>query len=376
MALPYAFSNNTSPTGGQLDADLAAIAALGILDGTVTGTNALAFTQGANQPIVSVYTNNQKFAFTAVANSTTSVTLQVAALAALPVYLPTGVQAGNGSIANGSYYVVTYLSALNSGLGGFVIISAVPGAVTAPVLLGSAQGLLVKNNNSVPNTSVDISARVAILQTTGGTPLYVAAPSVTCDLTTTGANGMSSDGARPTSGWVYFYLISTGSGVASLGCINPPSSALPTFPGGYSYFLYVGAMWCNGSRNLFGTRQNGRRTAVLPAVAGTGSNVPTTTTASATLTAITISSWVPATAGTIYLTLYNASSATNYIHSDNTPTIGGTLGATQLCTSSGASTLVTQGSLILESITTIYAACNGGTLNLFGTGWEDCYVNA
>jgi hypothetical protein len=388
MTLPYAFSNNTSPTGGQLDADLFAVAALGILDGTVTGTNAITFTQNSNQPVVSVYTNSQKFAFTAVANSTSSVTFQVAALAALPLYLPTGVQAGNGSISNGSYYVVVYLSALNTGAGGFLIISSIPASGVAPVLLGSAQGLLVKNDGSVPNTSVDITAKQAILQTTGGTPLILTggtAPNVVVDLTTTGANGMSSDGARPTSGWVYLYLISTGSVTAGLGCITSPTSALPTFPGGYSYYLYVGAMFCDGSRNLMRTRQQGKRSQYVLTAASNTSSYPTIASGSSGTinsttfvgTSTSVAAMVPATAGRISGNCYQqVGGAFTGVNPNNNCSGYGTTSPPLWCvqTAVGTYSVVVTTEFELESTTVYYASSSGGWA--LCTGWEDYYVNA
>lgn len=320
MALPFSFSSNTSPTGGQLDSDLAALGAMGTTSCTATGTNAITLTAGANQPDISVYTNYVQFSFFGPNNSTGAVTLQIGALSPLPVYLPSGTQAASGDIASGAPYVIMYSSALNSGNGGFQIVSSIPSSGVTPATSGATRGLLVTNNASTPSTKITITALTATLVTSAGLPVYLAgasAPSVVIALTTTGANGMDV-GSRPTSGWVYIYLISTGAVTAGLATATSPTAGGPTLPSGYIYSAYVGAMYCDGSQNLLRSRQTGNatqftvvastNTAVIPQIANSSGGAVGTFAVSGTVTlvAVSVTSVVPLTASSITIVANNS----------------------------------------------------------------------
>lgn len=377
MTLPTAFANNTSPTGVQLDNDLLAVAAMGITVGTVVGTNTLTFTPGANQPAVGAYVNNSRFDFVAVATSTGAVTLQVNALSPLPVYKPGGSQATTGDVVNGSYYEVVFLQALNTGVGGFQIASSLPSASVSPVDVGSVKGLLVTNNGSTPNTKINVTGASAVLATTAGSPVFVASPSVTIDLTTTGANGMDT-GSRPTSGWVYCYLISTGSVTAGLATATSPTSGGPTMPGGYSYRTYVGAMFCDGSQNLMRTRQLGREATYVVTPATNTTNNPSIASGIATST-VALTSLAPLTAATVDvivgvtstngITLFVGPSSNYTVGTGAVPFISYTSGGT------GAITTTVVGRIVLEAYSVYYSSsASHGYANL--KGWTDYYVNA
>lgn len=143
--LPYSFSNNTAPTGPQLDADLAALGAIGVVPCTVSGTNTIALTQQANTPTVAGYANYMQFSGVAAATNTGAVTAAVVALGALSVYKDTilGPSAlTGGEIVQNTALVLMYDSALNSGAGGFHLISPPSRAVrdlttTASITLGA-----------------------------------------------------------------------------------------------------------------------------------------------------------------------------------------------------------------------------------------------
>lgn len=252
MPLPNTFANETSPNMSELDANFLAVATMGIIACAATGTNTIALTPSPlnAQPTIGVYANNQRFSFVAANTSSGTVTVQVNSLAALPLYTVAGTQATTDTITSGTYYVIVYQSTLNSGAGGFQISSPTASSAVTPVAGGSATGLYVTNNAAVPNTSIDITARSAVAVTSSGLPIYLSAPSVTIDLTTTGANGMDT-GARPASAFVYCYLISNGSTTAGLATATSPTTGGPTMPGGYTYALYVGALLLNGSSNLY-----------------------------------------------------------------------------------------------------------------------------
>lgn len=315
-SLPASFSNNTSPTGVQLDNNFAAVANMAIWNCTATGTNAIALTVTANQPNVSAYTDRQRFQFVAAATSNGSVTAAVNSLSALPLYLISGTQAASGDVTNGTPYEVIYLSALNSGGGGFQIYSAAPSSAATAQANGLVHGLQMFNNLSTPNTKIDINAGYTVLTTTGGTPKFLASVAVTIDLTTTGANGMDT-GARPTSGWVYCYIINNGSTTAGLATATSPTVGLPSpFPGGYSNFAFVGAMYCDSAQNLLRSRQIGRKadyvlvaatnTAVAPNIANGSAGTASVT--SPILSAVTVAGntgVVPLTAGSIVINATN-----------------------------------------------------------------------
>lgn len=139
MALPVTFGTLPGPTASaaSFDTNFNAVAGIGICQCTAVGTNAITLTPVTNMPTIAAYTNQQQFSFSAVASSTGGVTLQVGALASLNVYMQDGVtQASSGNIVNGQTYVVMYLAALNSGAGGFQIMSqsVVSSLVVSPII--------------------------------------------------------------------------------------------------------------------------------------------------------------------------------------------------------------------------------------------------
>ena len=129
MTLPNTFAGLTAPQMVFLDQNFAAVGALGIVPCTASGTNLITLTPLASTPTISAYANYLNFSFVAVNSTTGPVTLQVGALAALPVYLPDGAtQATTNTIQKNFAYVVLFNTALNSGGGGFVIVSSLMGS--------------------------------------------------------------------------------------------------------------------------------------------------------------------------------------------------------------------------------------------------------
>jgi hypothetical protein len=86
MSLPFAFTGNVTPTGEQLDADLAALGALTPIPCTVSGTNTISLTPIGNVPNVAAYANYGQFSGVAAATNTGAVTVAVGSLAPLAVY--------------------------------------------------------------------------------------------------------------------------------------------------------------------------------------------------------------------------------------------------------------------------------------------------
>ena len=170
MALPYAFAAVTSATGAQLDANNQALGALTTIACTASGSDAIALVLAADQPAITAYglPYGYRFSFVAAGTSAGAVTAAVGGLASLPVYLPDGSQANAGDIQSGFYYEIAYVASLNSGSGGFQIVSAIPTAASVAIGIGQAQGLAVANNSATPNTKIDITAGLAIMVTSAG----------------------------------------------------------------------------------------------------------------------------------------------------------------------------------------------------------------
>lgn len=375
MSLPASFSNNTSPTGVQLDNNFAAVAAMAVWNASATGTNSIALTTTANQPAVSAYTDRQRFQFVGPNNSTGAITIAINSLAALPLYLITGTQANSGDVASGTPYEIIYLAALNSGGGGFQVVSAVPSSAVVAATVGCARGLTMTNNTSTPSTKIDITAGLTVLVTTGGAPKFLSSVAVTIDLTTTGANGMDT-GARPTSGYIYCYIISNGSVTAGLATVTAPSAGGPALPGGYTFQNYVGAMFCDGSQNLFRSRaQRDTTHIVVTPATNTAAFFGLGFTSGTTLNPFTLGSLAPTlvanelglvgTSSTNGLAVLSANNNTNNgISTTNPSPIG---------TGAPAGATGVSGWVGLET-TTIYAAFSSGSLGVFVTGWRDKYA--
>ena len=88
-------------------------------------SNAYTITTGES---LSAYAANMRFLWTPNADSTGASTLNVDAIGAKKVYLPTGVQAGSGDIESNAIYDVVYQTALDSAAGGFKIVGSDTGA--------------------------------------------------------------------------------------------------------------------------------------------------------------------------------------------------------------------------------------------------------
>lgn len=88
-------------------------------------SNAYTITTGES---LSAYAANMRFLWTPNADSTGASTLNVDAIGAKKVYLPTGVQAGSGDIESNAIYDVVYQTALDSAAGGFKIVGSDSGA--------------------------------------------------------------------------------------------------------------------------------------------------------------------------------------------------------------------------------------------------------
>lgn len=153
MTLPFIFATQAGNVpASELDADLNAVGAMAITACAAAGTNAISLAPAANQPTVAAYANYQAFGFVAPATPTGTVTLQVNGLGFLPVYDSSGNTLVAGSLLINQYYVAIYNSALNTGSGGFQLISSnISGSLSVPMV---QTGTAAANNTA---TYADVS---------------------------------------------------------------------------------------------------------------------------------------------------------------------------------------------------------------------------
>lgn len=144
MALPFLFFNVTQATGAQLDANFAALGVLTPIPGTAAGTNTIVITPAANTPAISAYSTGMQFTGIAAATNTGASTGKIGSLATLPIYKASvagPVPLTGGEIISGTSFTLLYDAALNSGAGGFHLLSApivsAAGGTISGLLLGT-----------------------------------------------------------------------------------------------------------------------------------------------------------------------------------------------------------------------------------------------
>lgn len=125
--LPHNFATYSAgnfPAQDWMD-DWNFVANLGNIYCTASGTaNAIALTPALNSPNVTGYQNGTKYTFIAANTNTGPVTAQIGNLAALAVFNISGGQVSAASTIVGSeYYELIYISSLNSGAGGFILLT-------------------------------------------------------------------------------------------------------------------------------------------------------------------------------------------------------------------------------------------------------------
>lgn len=126
MPWPITFASSNTPDLVWLDENFAAVGITVITPGAIAGTNTLTFTPAGNTPTIAAYQNYQLFSGLMTASNTGAVTFRVGGLAALPVYKasPSGpIPLSGGELIVLNYVLFAYDSFLNSGGGGFQIVT-------------------------------------------------------------------------------------------------------------------------------------------------------------------------------------------------------------------------------------------------------------
>jgi hypothetical protein len=244
---------------------------------------------------------------------------------------------------------------------------------TAQPTTGSASGLAAA---WASNTTLTLLANEITLENGSGGTYKAVSPSRTINTGTTGADGCDvALSGFSASSWAYYYLISDGTNVRGL---LSASATSPTMPGSYTYKALCGACRLDGSKNIVGFKQIGRKwqyqvgsnLSALPQMfAGNSGSVSTPT-----YTSLAISSYVPtAIASTIKFCFVSASNNGQTIIAPNS-----NYGAANTATNPppfdvgpGSGTNITMmGELLLESSNIYYANSNGSGSATYALGFE------
>jgi hypothetical protein len=148
-----------------------------IIQCTALGTNAIGLTP-VNPPLnITSYKTLQQYGFFSVGTSTGNVTINYNGLGSKNAYQNDGItQISSGSIISGAFYTFIYQSSLNSGAGGFQLVSSAASTSSGTVASGTANqlayyatnGSTITGTNAIPNgttattqTPSDNSTKVA-----------------------------------------------------------------------------------------------------------------------------------------------------------------------------------------------------------------------
>ena len=187
--------------------------------------------------------------------------------------------------------------------GGTLALQTPTGQVSAVGLsTASAQGLTV----TYTSTTASITVASALLTSSSGFYSLYSGGTLAVNTNTTGAGGLDT-GARASSTWYYFYIISNGTTVAGLASTSATS---PTLPAGYNFFIRVSANITDGSSNFYIVKQKGRDAQYVVGSSGNTTAFPQAASGVAgspiygTWVAVNLTSILPSTATRVRGSLY------------------------------------------------------------------------
>lgn len=246
------------------------------------------------------------------------------------------------------------------------------------------KNLSIANNSGTPNSIIDLSADAVTLENSSGTALRVRTVAVSINSGVVGANGIDA-GAIGASTWYAIYVIYNPTTATTAGLISLSATA-PTLPAGYTYYARFGWQRTDSSNRFLRILQKGRTAqyvvssaiTTLPPVIDNGV-VGTFSVTSPTLSAVSVTSFVPTTASRICIIAYNVwkgSAAGGVIVAPNT-SYGGANNGPQgsngvLHPYSTISTMSVSNAfwMVLEATTIAWcSAAAGGAIACLG--WED-----
>lgn len=360
LSVKFNATNGAAPT---LNVDTLGAKAINVDTATAVGTGVIK----ANSVWSVVYDNsNSCFILKNVPAAIQDGTVATASLAANAVTLAKlATQADLTVIGNASGGVATP-AALT--LSGFATTST---SITAPhPPAGAFSNLSIK---VATNTTVAVAADY-VTMFNGSSGWLTAAISQTVNMGTTGAGAL--DTGTIATGTVYaIWAIAKADGTTS--AIASASFTSPTMPSGYSYKARIGAVITTaGSAILYGTWQFGRRVRYVLGLAGlTTSRTPITGSSgdvsTPIWTAISLTGYVPTTASSVAICLFNSSNTGVAMAAPNN-SYGASLSTTKPPPFVAGAAQITNmvGEILLES-TSIYYASAVVAAGIAVLGWED-----
>ncbi len=241
------FENNLTNSLVALDNNTLTLSAAAPIPCTVSGTNALTLTQNGAGVVpsstISAYTTNMAFSGIAAASNTSAVTAQVGSVGILNVYKDTSTGPQllvGGEIVIGNAFTLQFDASLNSGAGGFHLVSST--AITnTSVKFGAVQinqatltNLLSGNSPTLTFTATPgWSSQDQLFTLSGqGTAIPAVGDFVQVNPPSLGATGVSYMGMVTAVG-----SVSSVSSVASVNIrlINAASASLASNSGIYRY---------------------------------------------------------------------------------------------------------------------------------------------
>jgi len=377
-----------------------------------TGGTSTAFTITTNQGFASLTAlDKQELTFTMNATSGATPTLAVDGLTAKPIRLATGATLATGALLSGSTYTVTYYNtagefliknqislATNSLLGNVsgstanatpvtigtgLVVSGTTLTAPATPPAGSFRNLSIK---VATNTTVAVAADFVTM--TDGTNFLTHSLSGTINLGTNGAANALDTGTIAIDTWYAIWAIAKADGTTA--GLASTSFTSPTLPSGYTFAARIGAvLTIHASATLYGTWQFGRKaryivglaqTSGLPQIHSGNTGNPTTP----TYTSKTITGFVPTTASSITVVLFNSDAngtGNSQIAVAPNSSYGGVQSTTnppplQIDVGGGGVSTVKQGGaimgdLLLESTAIFVAVASATTGCIYAYGWED-----
>jgi hypothetical protein len=293
-----------------LGAFVGSYAGVGFHYGTDAGSvNALSVSSVT--PTISSYSDGHVFLITPAHTTTsTTPTLNIGGLEAKTIVSSVGGALTVGAIVTGKKFLVAYDATLTA----FVMLDVTKAYVDAAISasLSTIADISLPGVNRLAvvvasDTALTITADYAGVVTTGGVVRAFSSVTASISTGTVGANGL--DTGTIASGKYAVWLISNGSTISGL---LSTSFTSPTMPSGYTYKVYVGAVYVDGSSKLWRTWQYGTTTFINP---GTNPTVqpqlavgPAGSQGSGTVTwsSVSVATYVPSTARAVLILVGNA----------------------------------------------------------------------
>lgn len=156
------FGNLTQDSTVSLDTNFTTLSNLVPIPCTVVGTNTLVLTSVANAAAISAYQQNMTLIGIVASTSSGAVTAALGALAALPVYIDT--QFGpaaltGGELVQNTAFALRFDQALNSGGGGFHLLTGAAEVLTQSLTVAALTSALV-TGTSIVATSLSLGGNL------------------------------------------------------------------------------------------------------------------------------------------------------------------------------------------------------------------------